>query len=432
MTVAQTQPISDVRPAQASPRRQDRSAPPKDGNVLSEFDALLRAAGAFAQPTVAATVPQSEFATAAPSQAGSDARAERMAVLQRDDQADRTQGQPRIALPREAADGRAPAGDSAPQPKPESTEASTKQQGVTTPAKPSAQDSSTARGGTIAPPRDVAPDAPRSDVTQTESKQPATDRLDNGATTKAQPVTEASETSRAPKAAVPAVQTSIASSTNAAPASVAKVTAVQSTGSEARTGSQGDQQNLAESRGRPMASRAGVNEKNPVEHAQKPQSTGSKQQAAFDRIAQIVKAGTNKNESVVSVRLDPASLGSVNVNMRVQGDLVRIRLMADSPEAKRTLLSQLDELRASIEQQGLRIERVEVVARSDGDQASMNAPHGDDTRETATPQRDPELRREQESPSDTGDMQSSFASSDRWMDEMEESDETDVRVDIRV
>lgn len=69
----------------------------------------------------------------------------------------------------------------------------------------------------------------------------------------------------------------------------------------------------------------------------------------------------NGNDWVARVRLDPPSLGHVRVSIRASGDVVHVRLSAETADAQRTLASQVSELRAALEEQGLRLERIEIT-----------------------------------------------------------------------
>ncbi|MEE9296675.1 MAG: flagellar hook-length control protein FliK [Phycisphaerae bacterium] len=100
--------------------------------------------------------------------------------------------------------------------------------------------------------------------------------------------------------------------------------------------------------------------------------TQSSQRAAFERIAKVIQAGPAGRETVARIALDPPALGHVQVHLRLRNDSVQVRLTADNPEARRVLLSQIDELRASLEQQGVKVQRLEIaLTQRDGD----TAPH---------------------------------------------------------
>lgn len=63
---------------------------------------------------------------------------------------------------------------------------------------------------------------------------------------------------------------------------------------------------------------------------------------------------------VVRMRLAPAELGSVRIEMRVQDRRVEARVVAESETASQILREHLPELRQRLESQGLQVERIEV------------------------------------------------------------------------
>ncbi len=105
----------------------------------------------------------------------------------------------------------------------------------------------------------------------------------------------------------------------------------------------------------------------------------SPQRAAFDRVARIVRQSGHRNETVARIDLDPAELGHVRVHLRMKNDVLRVRLTAATADARDVLMSQSGELRAAMEQQGVRVERMDFSApQQDGQGLSHGAPDDSD------------------------------------------------------
>ncbi len=73
----------------------------------------------------------------------------------------------------------------------------------------------------------------------------------------------------------------------------------------------------------------------------------------------------------MQIRLNPEALGRVQVDLRIEAGVVRVRLDAEQEQARQLLGNELDRLRLMLERQGLRVERLEIV------------PHGPEARDGA-------------------------------------------------
>lgn len=65
-------------------------------------------------------------------------------------------------------------------------------------------------------------------------------------------------------------------------------------------------------------------------------------------------------ERLVTLRLNPSSLGSLRIALQVNGGTVNVRFQVGSAKARAAIDRSLDDLRASIDRQGLRIGAIEV------------------------------------------------------------------------
>jgi hypothetical protein len=89
---------------------------------------------------------------------------------------------------------------------------------------------------------------------------------------------------------------------------------------------------------------------------------------------QIMDAASNmlkKDSGRIVITLEPPNLGTLNMDVRVQHDTVRMLLIADNHEVKQVLHSNLDQLKTALQGQGLNIDRLDVLVHDrsyDGNQ----------------------------------------------------------------
>jgi hypothetical protein len=89
---------------------------------------------------------------------------------------------------------------------------------------------------------------------------------------------------------------------------------------------------------------------------------------------QIMDAASNmlkKDSGRIVITLEPPNLGTLNMDIRVQHDSVRMLLVADNYEVKQVLHSNLDQLKTALQGQGLNIDRLDVLVHDrsyDGNQ----------------------------------------------------------------
>ena len=96
---------------------------------------------------------------------------------------------------------------------------------------------------------------------------------------------------------------------------------------------------------------------------------------SFQEVAgQIIDGASNmlmKGSSRIVITLEPPNLGTLNMDVSVQHDTVRMLLVADNYEVKQVLNSNLDQLKTALQGQGLNIDRLDVLVHErsyDGNQ----------------------------------------------------------------
>jgi flagellar hook-length control protein FliK len=88
-------------------------------------------------------------------------------------------------------------------------------------------------------------------------------------------------------------------------------------------------------------------------------------EAAFTQVSDALAQATAKENSHLVIKLKPASLGEVQVDLSVEGGKLTARLLASTPEVRDAFVRDLPAFKASLEAQGLRIDQVSVAVRAD-------------------------------------------------------------------
>lgn len=106
------------------------------------------------------------------------------------------------------------------------------------------------------------------------------------------------------------------------------------------------------------------------------QAPGSASASVEAQIARGLAAALRQKGGLLTLRLNPEHLGPVRIEVRVDPEGVTAKLDAQNPQTRQKLLADLDSLRRSIEERGLKIHRVEVVGAPDA--ARPDAPRQPD------------------------------------------------------
>lgn len=83
-------------------------------------------------------------------------------------------------------------------------------------------------------------------------------------------------------------------------------------------------------------------------------------QAVIRQVTQGAEEALNKGVSRIRMELTPPRLGALDMDLTVSNDRVRMVILVDSQEIRNILQSNMDQLRSSLQQQGLKMEGVEV------------------------------------------------------------------------
>jgi len=89
------------------------------------------------------------------------------------------------------------------------------------------------------------------------------------------------------------------------------------------------------------------------------------------RVGRALQSAINQNGGTVMLRLQPAELGMVRVQMSIQNGVVQAQLQAETPEARNMLTQQLSQLRDALQSQGLTVERLQVQSPNSSQDANL-------------------------------------------------------------
>ncbi|MEM8739836.1 MAG: flagellar hook-length control protein FliK, partial [Planctomycetota bacterium] len=88
------------------------------------------------------------------------------------------------------------------------------------------------------------------------------------------------------------------------------------------------------------------------------------------RLSRGLNSAVNQQGGNVTLRLTPPDLGTVRIELNLQGTSVSARFHAETESARTLLTQQLTQLRSTLEAQGLQVDRLGVQALSSSANAS--------------------------------------------------------------
>ncbi|MCK5912421.1 MAG: flagellar hook-length control protein FliK, partial [Desulfuromusa sp.] len=91
----------------------------------------------------------------------------------------------------------------------------------------------------------------------------------------------------------------------------------------------------------------------------------------FDQVVTQLSGSVNGESGRMVLRLQPAELGSLKLELMVEGDRVRANLHAQSQQVQEVLERNLPQLRNALAEQGLKIDQFQVTIDKNHDQQSQ-------------------------------------------------------------
>lgn len=81
-----------------------------------------------------------------------------------------------------------------------------------------------------------------------------------------------------------------------------------------------------------------------------------------------ISQALNQKDKNIRIRLHPRQLGSINVSMNFKSNVLTVGMSAETEAAREILLSHVGELRSSLADQGILVDKIEISVRPDPDQ----------------------------------------------------------------
>ena len=101
-------------------------------------------------------------------------------------------------------------------------------------------------------------------------------------------------------------------------------------------------------------------------------SNADHEQMNTARIARGMQSALNQNGGNLTLRLTPPTMGTVRIELQIQGTNVNVQLHTEQDSARSMLSHQLSNLKHSLESQGLNVERIGVQNMQSSTQSNMN------------------------------------------------------------
>ncbi len=249
---------------------------------------------------------------------------------------------------------------------------------------PPATSQSRAQGQMKTPSTTIPQDPQQSETSVTPSTQPpAIEQLGQGrqvadrtssseiqATSKPNTSEEPAPTSVPVRNTEPQIQPASTVARNAS--TVTRVAPVQNTQSAIRPAQKGE--NVAQARP--------TSEPRATESSKKPTPNPSRadaQRAMYERIARVLQMQSKNGKTTARIQLEPPAIGRLNIHMQMNNDIIKVRLIPESEDAKRLLMGDADRLKSALEIQGIRVEKMEFSTPGETRDPTSQFSHGQNT-----------------------------------------------------
>ncbi|MCD8038973.1 MAG: flagellar hook-length control protein FliK [Lachnospiraceae bacterium] len=105
--------------------------------------------------------------------------------------------------------------------------------------------------------------------------------------------------------------------------------------------------------------------------------TSETTESILNQLADVVKILKNEDITEMEMQLHPASLGTVNVSLATKGGTVTAEFTTQNEAVKAAIESQVSQLIANLEEQGVKVEAVEVSVASHGMEKNLDESNQD-------------------------------------------------------
>jgi len=105
-------------------------------------------------------------------------------------------------------------------------------------------------------------------------------------------------------------------------------------------------------------------------------SEGVDQERLVEHVVRVVRASVGRGQWQAQIRLHPPELGRIRLDVNVRQDVLNMRIVAETAEARELISARVDQLRESLQQHGITVDRIDVEPRrapaSDASQSGAN------------------------------------------------------------
>lgn len=130
------------------------------------------------------------------------------------------------------------------------------------------------------------------------------------------------------------------------------------------TGSAGDFQQLLQHLGRSRFGESAGSVTSPAKglrgHSAAPETIDMQSTESVEELARVVRSQAGSRASSMALTMAPEELGRLRIDVQMQDDGVRLRFETQTSAGHEAITGKLDDLKHALEQQGIRVDRVEV------------------------------------------------------------------------
>ncbi|NOQ95879.1 MAG: hypothetical protein GQ555_04595 [Desulfobacterales bacterium] len=95
-----------------------------------------------------------------------------------------------------------------------------------------------------------------------------------------------------------------------------------------------------------------------------------------DQVGKQVARSVLRGERVIRLQLKPPELGAVKVEMDIKGNILKLWMIAENSSVREVLLTNANELREALAEQGVKLERLDVHINDDSNQSLAHSKEG--------------------------------------------------------
>ena len=95
-----------------------------------------------------------------------------------------------------------------------------------------------------------------------------------------------------------------------------------------------------------------------------------------DQVGRQLAKSVLRGERVIKLQLKPPELGAVKVEMDIKGNILKLWMIAENSSVREVLLTNANELREALAEQGVKLERLDVHINDDSNQSLAHSKEG--------------------------------------------------------